>query len=543
MASYAMIMSYYGVQTSASLSIDLATNGNVPPGTVKTWTAATPPVLVGLSQLPQGPTVQSALRVRAQLHLFDPIDSAILAISANALNADGVSVNAATFFGRQPGFAAEQVTAEGGQTRSAKAAALLRDGKPLILYCKNCDLKNGNMGTIERLASMPGQYYVIRGVTQESDVFSLIDSRMNFGSQMVAYIQATEIDAQNTGGRELVIYNVHPDSSNSTALNAACQPPGGGPAQVIGSQARAGSVTRTTFDYRPVPSDTNWAPNEAQLIFPDRLRTAFAATPRPKIRLFIFLPGANASHAHSQTADYTTALTNVLGEFAGSRDIVIATPHYMGNGYMNRFDLHGFYDTAKAALAVAIHPSITEADIQDVVVGGFGEATCMAAPSRTVPTPAAPILERAFLDPLLRHQVGIIAYDGCAGSKILNIPSSAPIPLGIESLTPQPMKFFINADLLATGDTGKGLVQAIATDAPAGTLATSMNLLIRDRWHLQMLTCPTSVAPGTAECFAPAGTNPGVGNWMLFETHVGHTASIGVMTRIMFQAFYAQAAH
>lgn len=394
---------------------------------------------------------------------------------------------------------------------------------------------------------------VIHGVSQDGRWFKIWDVGGG-GRAGGMFISADEI---RSGMQE-----AHPDrhSVSLTAIipNGATIRPcntasdggngngvGGGSVSNAGDvtqRATTGEVTRVGFFYQPPSGDAGWdRTSPSQLFFPQRFSTAFRATTRPRVHLYIFIHGLNshgvlAAQAAADSSSWIASVNRAMNQVAGSKNVIVAAPYYVnGNGrsYMNRFNLAGFYTETVRAITANV-PGFQESDIEDVVIGGHSAATCQG--------PDDPVLRQALVPTLGgKRVIGVVAYDGCMSDGNFR-PGNFVTPPGVALL--------FNPDFKSLSD---GMGMASVSGQPT-QLSRRRYELIRTQWELPRMACPAYVenkcpmetapvepsAPGYNQrrCNACYGKRVDGKQIVSFETVYGHKASVYHMTHYAFSAFY-----
>lgn len=261
-------------------------------------------------------------------------------------------------------------------------------------------------------------------------------------------------------------------------------------------------LTSYAFTHRPAGQpDSVWPDNSARILFPTRLEKA----PAPSVHAFIYLPGTNPGDRLPEES-YLAMLRSSLQRVAGTKNIVIMTPHHnqSGDTYPG-FRLEDFYENAVRAL----HEVLPYAQITDVTIGGHDRATCGDHP----------VLLQAY-DQSLSILRNIIAYDGCLGDDIT--PENTKNTSGI-SLSLAPDRF------------GMGKLDPTSVSGQETRLA-----LVRRLWRFGSTPkpCPPCVSKidTQAQCYGQIDSfrQPDGGSLLSIETSAGHDASVGVMTDIAF---------
>ena len=461
------------------------------------------------------------------MHAVDPIDVGIMATYAGYRHLGGgttgkVARYASRFF---PQFDSTTIS----KTNTAAVLGALSNGHPLVFSCSSVHLFSDDAATQPIASSRDGHtdlyrgghYMVLSGVVSDQ-ILRVHD----VGNGNTKTIKMDELQARCGA---LVLIQPKPSYQESVTTNwgtiqvqmrlpaAAGQ---GGQCTTTAARsttsadngARPGAVTSVPFTYRPASGGTaaDWPDNSARLLFPSRL----SGTSNPTVHAFIYLHGDNSGDKTPEQR-YITYLRPALEAVAGSKNIVIMTPHHnnSGNDYPG-FSLSEFYTTALAALQTAL-PGVT---VSDTVVGGHSGATCQGGPVIIQAVGGA--------TPNLR---GIIAYDGCAAGRY----TAGGQGLDPTNFTPAAgVAEYIDADL-------SGMGHGNVSSPTGGTL--QRNLAIRQLWGLSSQTCPPCAqAVGGTTCYAPAANfqRADGGELIEFETSAGHDPSVGVMTNIALCAFY-----
>lgn len=526
--SFAEIMAFYGIQNQDPGDATLAQN-------VKMWNDNQ---LVSLREHPRGQAIQTQLNARIGQHLYDPIDAARRAIARGDAGSNGQAVTKGTSFMNIEGF--EKTTFRDPQL----AAQHIRSGHPLVLYCHHCKLKLRSLSDPDHTGG--AHFMVIHGVSQDGRWF-LIHDVGGGGRAGGKFISADEIrDGRQPGDIEKHSVSLTAIVPNGSTTVRACTntadpeaATGGSPTSgsnaAAGAGATSGGVTRVGFAYTPPSGDDGWS-SPSQLLFPQRLASAFQATTgqRPRVHLYIYIHGQNSHH---RTADegfasgdgYPALISRALSEVAGSKNVIVAAPHYLTtlhgrgtNPYMHRFDIANFYTATVEALERTIS-GFRRSDIVDVVVSGHSMATCEQENSKILQG-----VTTRFPVPLL----GIVAYDGCLGQSF-DRSRGTPAP---------PAALLMNPDL-----SGMGVNRT--EDNEAGDQTVRRYELVRNQWNLTRRACPAYVenqcpletpSGPSQRCNACYSTRDNGRQIVSFETHYGHTNSIFHMTRYALRAFYGE---
>lgn len=521
--SVATIAAFYGVTVSDDKANELADNTMIWAGSGSSRT------LQPLSQA--NPRLATQLRARSQPHLFDPLDAAKLASRPGG----GRVVNGGTqnlhFVQWIPGgFTVHSLTP--GANRAAEAKRLIESGQPLLFHCSHChmnELVHTNDPAGGFTEGSDGHFMVLYGVSRDGQHFLIHDVGWSNDSPRKGFtLSAQEINT--APGSRLTIWDMHP--ADRTIQNCG-NPTGGGTTGAGGggvttapsgpSTVVAGGVRVQNFTFRPTGGDDGWQENQSFMMFPNRLMsgdTALNRYPsgnpqRPRLRLYIYLHGQNDSRDSFAESLYPRYLQNALGEVAGTKNVIIAGPHYMGAPYMQRLNLSEFYSRLITQLGTVI-PGFRPDDIRDVVVGGHSAATCQSPRGG----PSGILLTQAITSPL-PNQIGVVAYDGCNG---------------IGGLTPSNFSqrgnyaLYINTDLSGMG---------VDVDVPASDPARRNRYAAVQRlWDLPTTSnCPAYISSLGRQITCYGKTTP-QGEIMQFQTRAGHRQSVELMTKIMLRAFY-----
>lgn len=280
------------------------------------------------------------------------------------------------------------------------------------------------------------------------------------------------------------------------------------PAPPSPQPSQSGDVTTFTFNYQPNRNEY-WASNQAQIMIPTRLLNQSAP-----IHLYVYIHGNNNGHQPSSSARYTSLIRGALQRVSGSKNIVIAAPHFLageGVAFMPGFSMSSFMTAVQAAMRS--HPELQRLSIRDVVASGHSRATC------------SPVLTGAARNPA-PNQIAVVAYDGCEGYQSSH-PRSFSAPL-----------------LLMNMDDMGHAVQS--TGRPAWIDAIGY-------WHLTQMECPSYIIPPSTEQTSTPGqrrSRPSTAvrgcyknqanNVFMYVSGYGHGPSVGKMTDWAFQQLYPQ---
>lgn len=467
------------------------------------------------------------------LHLIDPMDTGILAvIRGYRVISRGTDGKIARHVDQNfPQFKTRTI-----ETRNtAEIIRTLNAGHPLVFSAKQqgVHLFSDDQATQPLHGGAPmytgGHYMVLSGVVS-NDILRVHD----VGNGRTKTIRMAELQA-NAGG----IVEITPKSSyeetitttwgtganaiqvqmhlpSSAASGGQCR---GGPSRssaastgAAGRGATAGEVLPISFSYPTVSTDA-WPANSARVLYPARLRGVTGS----RVHALIYLHGDNDNNAAPEQR-YLRYLKPALEQVAGSKDIVIMSPHHnhAGDNYAD-FNLSAFYNEALAQLRTAV-PGV---EIIDVIVGGHSGATCKGGP----------VITQAFGLPGLK---GVMAYDGCAGGPYPGNGNGQFLNPTNFSAPSSNVAIYINSDLSGMGN---GTVRT----ATGGQL--SRNLATRALWGNQLVpqtTCPPCAqGVGVTACYGPSANfqRTGGGELIQFETGAGHADSVGVMTKVALCAF------
>ncbi len=450
-------------------------------------------------------------------HLVDPIDVAIFAIKKGYRiigrgTTGRVMSDADSGF---PLFQARTIT----KTNTAEILRVLRAGTPLAFSCKSVRLFSDDAATqrilnrrgSDRLYS-PGHYMVLSGVVNDQ-ILRVHDvgrrSTKTIRMQDLQQSCGSPVEIKPRPGATGTISTTWGTGSGAITVQmrlpaqpaGRCQTSGG---QAGGAAAATSGVFSVPFTYRPEGQPaTAWPDGSARILLPTRLRSA---TSQPRVRVFIYLHGNNDGNRTPEDR-YLPYLQRALERVAGTKDIVVMTPHHneAGDRYPG-FNLADFYGVGMRALQSAL-PGATAVD---VVVGAHSGATCGTSP----------VILQALSSPLPGTR-GVIAYDGCLGDDLTP-----------ENATGAGISLYLNPDTAGMGN----------EDPRDVTGNERRNAIVRRAWSLGSHACPACVASSgaNAQCYGQSASfaRPGGGELISFETSAGHGPSVEAMTNIAFCAFY-----
>ncbi len=464
------------------------------------------------------------------MHLVDPIDTGIFASVTRRSGQNhhpgqeyirivGVGTDGDIMTRISQGFPQFQARTISKANNGAAILASLRAGRPLVFGCSAVHLFSDDAAT-QPIANREGNtvryndghFMVLSGVVNDEilrvwDVGNTRTKTMRLDEYVRRCGSPVEITPRTgapetatatwgTGAQAFTVQMRLPPQ-NGTQCRATEGAAPGARAQTTGD------IDSYPFTYRPTGQPASvWPDASARLLFPNRLRSL---TSPPRVRVFIYLHGNNSGDQPPESR-YIPYLRNALQRVAGSKDIVVMTPHHnnAGNDYPG-FNLNDFYQTGLRALQAVI-PGAT---VQDVVVGGHSGATCNGGP----------VILQALNSPLPGTR-GVIAYDGCLGDVLT--PTNASGGSGIS--------LYLNPDTAGMGN-----------DDPSSVSGNERrNAIVRRLWSLGSQTCPACAASAGAQCYgqSAAFSRPGGGELISFETSAGHGPSVEKMTDIAFCAFY-----
>lgn len=461
----------------------------------------------------------------AAMHRIDPIDTGIYSVLNGGRTINNGPGPTQTFFGKIeeyfPQFSHQSV-------RGPAVVQKLREGKPILIACSNVRLYSddaatqpvtGARGVVDMYPG--GHFMVLRGVV--NDQILRIHDVGNGRSKTIRYedFQAhcssgsghlitpkanapTEVTATwGTGNAQVTVQM----RLNAQGDHQTCSQSGGA-APSTGSR-RSGELDIVSFNYQPSGSSPEaWPANSARALFPARLRS----TQNPSVHVFIYLHGNNNSNKTPEEGNYLRLLRQSLESVAGSKNILILTPHHNSSGNSYRgFSLQVFYDQAMTAVRTVL-PNINPVDM---TVGAHSGATCEGLSGFRQAL--------SWGSPRLR---AVIAYDGCLGDVLR--PSNFSVPSGVA--------FYLAPDV-----EGTGMGNDNPGDVEGGENRAS---IVRRVWQLNTLSQPpvcASQAGTRVETFAPQQNlqRQGGGELASFVTHAGHTDNVRAMTNIAFCALYA----
>ncbi len=476
------------------------------------------------------------------MHKIDPVDTAIYAsvIGARQANEGMTPVAFERLSNNFPMFEEHSIQ----RTDANAILAAIRAAQPVNVVCHNIPLyPDEDAASTPQVKYPGGHYFVLSGIRQNNairiqDVGSQLKSAKLEDLMQHCSFRVVKPKANAVRGQTTSVTWSGPGGSVNVRLelrqenNAQCTAlPGAG----TSAPARTGQVERTSFTYRPDGARPEvWPDGQASLIYPVRLRT----TPNPEIRVFIFIHGVNGGNTPADRAEYIQHLTQALNEVAGSKNIVIMTPHHNTGSY-ERFDVNEFYNTAVRELTNQnIMPGFR---VRDVVLGGHSGSVCSDILTRAMQRWSGPPLRAA------------IAYDGCLGHPFnrteRNESGQMRSTWGDYKVTPENFTAGNNVSLYLAPDVGgMGRTTRPATE---GGNNLSRAAEVRRLWNMgdRPIACPPCAnksGPNPAriahdvQCFAPNGNaaRAGGGELISFEINSSHNANKLEMTRIAFCALY-----
>lgn len=456
----------------------------------------------------------------AAMHRIDPIDTGIYSVLNGGRRKNNGPGPTGTFFG-----SIEQYFPQFSEQTVSGPAVIqkLREGKPIIIGCSHVRLYSDDAATQPVVGARgntdlyDGHFMVLSGVVNDqilrihdvgnghSKTIRVEDfqARCHGSGRLITPKPSAPAEATATWGtgnaQVTVQMRLNAQGDHQTCAQS------GGAAPTTGSR-RSGELDIVSFNYQPAGSSPDaWPANSARALFPARLRSE----QNPRVHAFIYLHGNNDHNKTPEEGNYLRLLRESLERVAGSKNIVILTPHHLraGNNY-NRFQLQAFYDQALTAVRTVL-PNIT---VTDVAVGAHSGATCQGLPGFRQAL--------SWGGPSLR---GVIAYDGCLGDVLT--PSNFSVPSGVA--------FYLSPNI--TGEMGGVPVRGNQT----------RNELVQRLWRLTPLTgsdkpACASEAGVAVDVYAPQANlqRQGGGELVSFATRSDHATNVRAMTNIAFCALY-----
>ncbi len=391
----------------------------------------------------------------------------------------------------------------------------IRSGHPIIFHCHDCRVRNAAGQEIRGAGD--GHFMVLTGVSEDNSIFSVHD--VGWGPPRGAIAVRAEdilnqthtftapngdgVMTQYTGNINIQAI-IKPIDQSRIPQNGTC----------VGRARRSAlptsdDVIRIPFTYCPggVCDGAHYQENQASLI----LDSSFLKLPNVSVRAFMYIHGLNTEHRTAENANYVNTWKAILSRYqrVGGPAVVVMTPHSMGSdagSYFSGFNGPEFYRVAQTALQTAFAQQRGSFTIRDVSVGAHSSAICDGHFARAA-NASYPVGTR-----------GLVAFDGCVDRY-----SSCP---GGSCVMPTNTAFIMNPD-----QSTSERVHSLGRGRTAGLVST---------YGLTPSTCPAyAQGGGVLRCYSKAQSTSNNG-WTLFETNIGHSASVNIVGEFALRAFYGQ---
>jgi hypothetical protein len=451
-----------------------------------------------------------------EMRLVNPTDTAIYSIlngGRQKNNAAGGDVFFSAFPQYFPQFSIQTVP-------KASVPQRLREGHPILIACRSVALYRDDAATepINDRNGSPtlyegGHFMVLNGVVNEQilrihDVGNGNSKTIRFADYQAHCGDGRLIMPRPNAPQEVSV--VWGTGASQTTVQMRLNPSAGRSCSSSGSSGASsrtrGSLEVVSFNYQPTGSTPEtWPANSGRAMFPARLRSV----QNPQLHAFIYLHGNNSGNEGPDTGRYLNLLRESLERVAGSKNIVILTPHHNGsaNAYNRNFDIQAFYNQA----IQAVRSVMPTAGITDVVIGGHSGTTCEGLSGFQRAISNAPGTLR-----------GVIVYDGCIGYRLgsgIVSPSDLTVPSGVA--------LYFAPALNGMGDDNNGYAIFNRNWSMSPVPGENIPACVADAG-----VRTTTLAP------QPNGQRQGGGELYSFAMQTDHATNVRAMTNIAFCALY-----
>lgn len=401
-----------------------------------------------------------------------------------------------------------------------KIAEELRAGHPIIFHCDTCRVRNANGQEI--LGTGGGHFMVLTGVSEDGRVFSVHD--VGWGPPRGAVAVRAE-DIENTfhefdapdgegvsrhwRGNINVIAVIKPTTPNRTPAPGMCR-------GRTRRNAENGSdkIIRIPFTYCPggACDGVRYQAEQASII----MDSSFLKLRGVRIRAFLYIHGLNTSHTQGAQAGYIRKWKNILTRYSshpGRPAIAVIAPHSLSGDAGSFFTgLNGpeVLRAAQSKLEQEFSSHGGTFTIQDIAISAHSSGVCdghfARASNATYPVPRR----------------GTVAFDGCTSGFARCSGGGGSLCVHHENEA-----MIINPD------------QSVAE--PTHSLGRGATNSLVSTYGLSPVGCPSYAQgkPGVGRCFSRTFGSPNNG-WMLFETDIGHSASVETVGEFALRAFYGE---
>lgn len=399
-------------------------------------------------------------------------------------------------------------------------AAELRAGHPIIFHCATCRVRNANGQEI--VGTGGGHFMVLTGVSEDGRIFSVHDVGWGPPRGAVA-VRADDIqneyhefDAPNSEGVSRrwrgninIIAVIKPTAAGASTASGMCR------GRTRRTEASGSDkIVRIPFTYCPggACDGVRFRPEQASII----MDSSFLKLRGVRIRAFMYIHGLNSSHAEGAQAGYTQKWKNILTRYSsrpGRPAVAIIAPHSMSSDAGSFFRGLSGPDVLRAA-QVALQAQFTSHggtfSVQDIAISAHSSGVCdghlARAANATYPVPRR----------------GVVAFDGCTSGFARCSGGTGSLCVHHENEA-----FIINPD------------QSVAE--PTHSLGRGTTNSLITTYGLSPVPCPAYAQgkPGVLRCFSRGFASPHNG-WMLFETSIGHSASVETVGEFALRAFYGE---
>jgi hypothetical protein len=455
-----------------------------------------------------------------------PIEAAryLIRSGQRPFNGGTVGICSSIFSQEFPGYRCTDLSNVPSPAATQRIIQEIRAGHPVIFHCAECRIRTADGREIAGTGG--GHYMVFTGVSEDGNILSVHDVGWGPPRGAIA-MRVADLNAPHTfsspdsqgrmvshTGSVSSAYLVTPVNTSQAPPSASCQ----GRAR-RSSRGADGKIVVIPFTYCPGGAcDSLYRANEASII----MDSSWLKQSNPAFRVFMYIHGLNRGGTGAAGANkWKTILANYPGE--RSVPLLIIRPHNYGGTNSTLFQRLNTQEVLEQALQ-ALRSYRTESGttigsftVRDVAISAHSSGICGGSFARA----AATHYSYGGQSVATRGLVAFDAYGDCS----LDAPSF---------VNPTGIAYIMNPDSRGMGNvSGRPFASTMA--ARHGMSGGSDD----------KRECPAFAREdGVTHCWTKAQSSSGNGypasqnGWTLFETTLGHDASVDRVAGYALRAFY-----